>query len=105
MRTFERRLRLLEQKLKIDAITVKLDDGRTFIVRSYQVFDLMLDAFRRAHARINGQPDPESRYAHELDVLEHAIESDEKDGCLLQCAIDALQNHPADSTAENVTVN
>ena len=65
----------------------------------------MLDVFRRARRTHKRRANPESRYAHELDVLEHAIESDEKDELLLQCAIDALQNHRKGDTLEIIFEN
>jgi len=92
------RLTILESKSIATDAWLHFADGSTRAIRIQDPLKLLLDAFRREHARASGEDDPEIQYAQQLDLLGGA-ESVEGEN-LIQLAWQAARDYAAKTPEE-----
>jgi hypothetical protein len=91
-----KRIRAIEERLQVGAVTVKLRDGRTVHIRRCDVWELLYAAHGRAADMIEGRPIRCTRFDAALDLLTRAEERDlPADEPLLGVVVSALQPPPA----------
>ena len=66
---FERRLSRLERGGKVNEAELLFPDGSVRALPVRDPLGLCLASFRRVHAQISGEPEPQSEFAHQLDLL------------------------------------
>jgi len=67
--TLKRRIRNLEEKLRVERIVIELSDGDSFVLSRKDVLPLCTTAFRQRYCELMGEPVPASKYDRELALL------------------------------------
>jgi len=68
--TLKRRIRTLEQVLRVERVVVELDNGDSFVIGRRDVLRICLDGFRMRYAELVGSPQPKSKFERELQLLQ-----------------------------------
>lgn len=93
MGQFEHRLRSLERRVRVDSIELALGDGKRISIPSFRALEIAIAAMERTHARIAGEPQPETKFNRELAAIEYAIKNGAKrPDSLLGIAMDVLMH-------------
>ncbi len=71
--SLERRIRELEEKLRVDKVALHFADGSIRSIRGDKLLEIFIAAMDRKYAAVQGQPQPVSEFDVELDLLAKAV--------------------------------
>lgn len=69
VKSLRKRLEKLERQLRVEAVDLLLDNGEVLHIRRRDVLKIATAGMRRRYAEIEGQPQPESSFDQQLDLL------------------------------------